>query len=108
MRRTLAIVTGLGLAAAAPARADDRCHDELDARGVSWRPARKPGIADAVTVTGPLGGVAWIGPGAAPLVIDCSLAVSLAAAGPAFRAVGLTEARYQKFRAMGKFIDPAA
>ncbi len=91
--RALAIA-GAVLAGASAAAADDRCHDELTARGVSWKPARRSGIADAVEIRGPLGGIAWTPPGKDPLVIDCSLAVSLAAAGPAFRAVGVTEARW--------------
>jgi len=91
--RALAIA-GAVLAGASAAEADDRCHDELTARGVSWKPARRSGIADAVEIRGPLGGIAWTPPGKDPLVIDCSLAVSLAAAGPAFRAVGVTEARW--------------
>jgi hypothetical protein len=90
MRRTIAALASLGLTGTVAA--DDRCHDELTALGVTWTPARRSGIADAVHVRGPLGGVTWSGPG--DLVIDCSLAVSLAAAGPVFRAVGLTEARY--------------
>jgi hypothetical protein len=92
MRRALCLATILGLGA--PAAADDRCHDELAARGVSWKPARRSGVADAVEIRGPLGGVAWTPPGREPLVIDCSLAVSLAEAGRMFRAVGITEARW--------------
>lgn len=98
MRAALCLATilglGLGLGLVAPAAADDRCHDELAARGVSWKPARRPGIADAVEIRGPLGGVAWTPPGREPLVIDCSLAVSLAEAGRMFRAVGIVEARW--------------
>ena len=82
------------VAFAAPAAADDRCHAELDARGVDWKPAARSGITDAVTVRGRLGGVAWTPPGKTPLVIDCSLAVSLAEAGRYFLAVGVTEARW--------------
>ena len=85
------VVLGVGASAAA---ANDRCHDELTARGVSWKPARRAGIADAVEIRSAMGGIAWTAPGKEPLVIDCSLAVSLAASGPAFRAVGITEARW--------------
>lgn len=81
-------------ALASPALADDRCHAELDARGVDWKPAARNGIADAVELRGPLGGVTWTPPGKQPLVLDCSLAVSLAEAGRYFLAVGITEARW--------------
>ena len=84
----------LALLAPATATADDRCHAELDARGVTWSAAHRSGIADAVELRGPLGGVTWTPPGKDPLVIDCSLAVSLAEAGRYFRAVGVTEARW--------------
>src|SRR5262249_29609346 len=75
-------------------RAAADCHAELDARAVDWKPARRPGIADAVELHGALGGVTWTPPGKEPLVVDCSLAVSLAEAGRYFRAVGITEARW--------------
>lgn len=88
-----AVVLGFAIAAA-PAAADDRCHDELAARGVSWRPARRAGIADPVAIDGLLGGVRWVPPGRDPLIIDCSLAVSLAEAGRYFRGLGITEARW--------------
>lgn len=90
MRLLIAVVA---LARSASLAAAD-CHDELDARAVDWKPARRAGIADAVELHGPLGGVAWTPPGKDPLVLDCSLAVSLAEAGRYFRAVGLTEARW--------------
>ncbi|MEZ4400472.1 MAG: hypothetical protein R3B06_10665 [Kofleriaceae bacterium] len=94
MVRALVLALAVGMITTPAAAADDRCHDELDARGVAWSPARRPGIVDAVAIHGPLGGVAWIAPGRDPLVVDCSLAVSLAAAGRYFLAVGLTEARW--------------
>ena len=68
------------------------CYNELDARGVSYKRTKKPGIAKAVEITGSLGGVAVLGPG--PLVIDCSLAVSLAEAGKYVRALGLEQVHY--------------
>ena len=92
MRAAWLVIAVLGAAPAASA--DDRCHDELAARGVRWRPAHRPGIKDGVEIAGPLGGIAWTPPGKDPLVIDCSLAVSLAEAGKYLRAVGLTEARW--------------
>lgn len=68
------------------------CYSELDARGVSYKRTKKPGIARGVEITGTLGGVAVEGEG--PLVIDCSLAVSLDEAGKYIRALGLDYVRY--------------
>jgi hypothetical protein len=64
------------------------CTAELDARHVSWKPATRPGIALGVEITGPLGGVA-ITAEDQPLVIDCSLAISLDEAGRYLRALGV-------------------
>ncbi len=64
------------------------CTAELDARHVAYKPATRPGIAIAVEVTGPLGGVA-ITADDQPLVIDCSLAISLDEAGAYLRALGI-------------------
>ena len=75
------------------ARADTDCKAELDARHVAWKPASRPGIAVAVEVTGPLGGVAFSGDDQ-PLVIDCSLAVSLDEAGRYFTQLGLDRAHF--------------
>jgi hypothetical protein len=83
-----------GIGSPAQARADDRCHDELTARAVSFTVAHRKGIADGVAIHSQLGGVTWKPPTRDPLVIDCSLAVSLAEAGKYFRAVGLLEARW--------------
>ena len=69
------------------------CTAELDARHVSWKKASRPGIADAVEITGPLGGVTFTSWGE-PLVIDCSLAVSLDEAGHYLRALGLDKAAF--------------
>ncbi len=60
---------------------------------VSWKKASRPGIADAVEITGPLGGVTFTSWGQ-PLVIDCSLAVSLDEAGHYLRALGLDKATF--------------
>src|SRR5687768_7409790 len=89
-----------GLATAAPARAQPtppaptapECHAALDARGVVWEPARQAGIAIPVLVRGPLGGIAWVSSRKRPLVIDCSLAVSLAEAGRYLRDLGVERA----------------
>lgn len=70
------------------------CHQALDERGIAWRPAARPGIAIAVAIDGPLGGVTFVPPARDPLVIDCSLAVSLAEAGRYLVALGVTEARW--------------
>ena len=90
MRLALAIV----LLAAATAHADKResCYDELDARHISFKKTKKPGIANAIEVTGSLGGVEVTGEGA--LVIDCSLAVSLDEAGRYMHALGIDKATF--------------
>lgn len=82
------------LLATAPAAADDpgECYGELDARGVSYKRTKKPGIAQAVEITGPLGGVQHTGADA--LVIDCSLAVSLDEVGRYLRALGIDQAGF--------------
>lgn len=100
----LVVVALTAPAAAEPARGhaarprlDDvaaSCHRALDDRGVAWRPAVRPGIALAVEITGPLGGVTFVAPGPEPLIIDCSLAVSLAEAGRYLTALGLDHARW--------------
>lgn len=88
------LVAALVLAAAAPAHADAGCdcHAELDARDVAYKRTKKPGIAQAVEILGPLGGVDVAGH--QPLVIDCSLAVSLAEAGRYLRGLGVTRAQF--------------
>jgi hypothetical protein len=69
------------------------CTAELDARHVSWKKASRPGIAVPVEITGPLGGVTFTSEDQ-PLVIDCSLAVSLDEAGRYLRALGLDKATF--------------
>jgi hypothetical protein len=69
------------------------CTAALTARKVAWRPASRPGIAHAVEITGPLGGIS-LSSSSGPLVIDCSPAVSLDEAGRHFRNVGLDAAAY--------------
>lgn len=80
------------LASATRAFAGD-CTAELDARHVSWKKASRPGIAVPVEITGPLGGVTFTSEDQ-PLVIDCSLAVSLDEAGRYLRALGLDKATF--------------
>lgn len=89
MRLALVLV----LLAAQAAHADDKrasCYDELEARHVGFKKTKKPGIANAIEVTGTLGGVDVVGEGS--LVIDCSLAVSLDEAGRYMRALGIEKA----------------
>lgn len=92
--RGLAVVLAVGIgcapiARASPASPAPTCTDELTQRGVAWRPTRRPGIDLPVEIDGALGGVRWHPAGRRPLVIDCSLAVSLAEAGPYFVAAGI-------------------
>lgn len=67
------------------------CTAELDARHVSWKKAARPGIAQAVEITGPIGGIELTSEDQ-PLVIDCSLAVSLDEAGRYLRGLGIDAA----------------
>ncbi|HSN27519.1 MAG TPA: extensin family protein [Kofleriaceae bacterium] len=69
------------------------CTAELDARHVSWKKASRPGIEIAVEITGPIGGIDLTSDDQ-PLVIDCSLAVSLDEAGRYLRALGITKATF--------------
>ena len=78
------------LALASQARGD--CYAELITRHVGFKRATKPGIAQGVEIVGPIGGVELTGEG--PLVIDCSLAVSLDEAGRYLRALGIEKARF--------------
>jgi len=74
------------------ARADtvpSNCYDALRDRGVSFRRLRRRGIAKAVRVTGPISGVSYRSYTHRPLILDCSLVYSLAAAGPLFRKEGI-------------------
>jgi hypothetical protein len=71
--RYLAVIAVLGHTAAADPLGD--CKAQLTARKVAWKPAARSGIDNPVEIVGPLGGVAVTGD--EPLVIDCSLAVSL-------------------------------
>jgi hypothetical protein len=69
------------------------CTAELDARGISWKKASRPGIEIGVEITGPIGGIELTSDDQ-PLVIDCSLAVSLDEAGRYLRALGITKAMF--------------
>ena len=90
----LAVIAAV-LLAATTAHADDKrssCYDELEARRVGFKRVKKSGVANPVEITGTLGGVEVSGNG--PLVIDCSLAVSLDEAGRYMRALGVEKAVY--------------
>ncbi|MBA3458279.1 MAG: hypothetical protein H0T42_34675, partial [Deltaproteobacteria bacterium] len=76
------------LAATASTAAADPCTDALTARQVSWKKATRSGVANAVEITGALGGVT-VAASDHVLVIDCSLAVSLAEAGRYLVALGV-------------------
>ncbi len=67
------------------------CTDELAARGVSFRRVKLRGVADAVELTGVVGGLAL--EYRQPLILDCSLAVSLDEAGRYLRALGVSALR---------------
>ena len=86
--RALAIV----LLLAARAYAGD-CFAELDARHVAYKHASRPGIQLGVELTGTIGGIALTSEDQ-PLVIDCSLAVSLASAGRYLTALGIDHAGF--------------
>lgn len=93
--RTVWFVVVAILLAAAPARAEKLrdCLAELDARHVAWKHASRPGIAIAVELTGTIGGIALTSEDQ-PLVIDCSLAVSLDEAGRYLRDLGIAKATF--------------
>ena len=90
-----AAIAFLLVVSAGSARADELpdCKRELDSRGVTWKRASRSGIANAVEVTGSIGGVALASP-EQPLVIDCSLAVSLAEAMTYLRGLGIDKATF--------------
>ncbi len=69
------------------------CLAELDARHVSWKKTSRPGIQIPVEITGPIGGIELTSEDQ-PLVIDCSLAISLDEAGRYLHALGITKATF--------------
>jgi hypothetical protein len=69
------------------------CFAELDARHLAWQHASRPGIVLGVELKGPVGGVQLTSEDQ-PLVIDCSLAVSLDEAGRYLRALGIDKATF--------------
>jgi hypothetical protein len=80
------------LLASARAYAGD-CFAELDARHISYQHASRPGIALGVELKGPIGGIQLTSDDQ-PLVIDCSLAVSLDEAGHYMKALGIEKATF--------------
>lgn len=70
------------------------CTEVLDRLGVEYEPARRRNIAQGVAIGGDLGGVTFRSYGGKPLVIDCSLAVSLALSAPFFAVHGITTVTY--------------
>jgi hypothetical protein len=82
------------LLVSATAHADpQQCFAELDARHVAWQHASRPGIDLGVELKGPIGGVLLTSEDQ-PLVIDCSLAVSLDEAGRYLHALGIDKATF--------------
>ncbi len=94
MRALISAIAFVLSPVAADASPADHCLAALDARGIAHKPASRPGIAIAVEITGPLGGVTYVSPARTPLVIDCSLAISLAEVGPYLRALGIEQAKW--------------
>jgi len=94
-----AVLVVVGLAADARAEPEPSsgasCLRALDAVGVSYKKAKRRGIDVGVEVRGRLGGVEYRSyDGKQPLVIDCSLAFSLARAGELLRAHGIDRVNY--------------
>ena len=88
----LMVACGLAGTAAADPKLGD-CFAELDARHVAWKHASRPGIQLGVELTGTIGGIHLTSEDQ-PLVIDCSLAVSLDEAGKYMRALGIDKATF--------------
>lgn len=94
----LGIAVALIAASAGEAKADDgdlSCREALTELGVSFESAKRRGVRDGVSLSGKIGGVLYRSYSKdKKLVIDCSLAVSLALSAPYFAANGITEVRY--------------
>jgi hypothetical protein len=71
-----------------PGEISAACLAELERRGVPFRRVARRGVSIAVEITGPLGGITYRYH--EPLVIDCSLAVSLDEAGRYLRDLGVS------------------
>ena len=82
---------------AATSRADtiSDCHRALLAEGVHFKRAAGNGLQIGVSITdSKLGGVTYQGYKSGALIIDCSLAVSLARTGPYIRSLGISKVTY--------------
>lgn len=77
-----------------PAGTRASCFRALDSLGVSYKKVKRRRIAIGVRIRGPLGGVTYRSYNKRPLIIDCSLAVSLAVAGRFLGQHGIDSARY--------------
>ena len=92
----IGVVGVVVLAAARPAAARHACLERLDKLKVPYRALERggklAGVEVPVEVTGPLAGVTYKTWGDKPLVLDCSLVVSLVQASRYFAEAGATEA----------------
>ena len=88
----LVLLALVGLSSTAFADAKQTCAAELATRKIGHKPTKRPGIAHAIEITGPIAGVTYTG--YAPLVIDCSLAVSLHEVGRYLRALGIDTVKF--------------
>lgn len=91
MVRSVLLLSMLWLVAARASAGD--CFTELDARHITYKHASRPGIQLGVELTGSVGGVELVSEDQ-PLVIDCSLAVSLDEAGKYIHALGIAKATF--------------
>ena len=84
------------LAASAKADSHQRasCTRALKQLGVPFKKSSRPGVAQAVEITGPIAGVEYRGSRKRTLVLDCSLVYSLARASVWFRQLGVTRVTY--------------
>ena len=108
MRRSVLLISAVLLLAPLEARADKsvdtdeppqatslECRDALRALGVPFDRASRRGITNGVSFSGKIGSVTYRSyKKGKKLIIDCSLAVSLALAAPYFEAQGVTDVRY--------------
>lgn len=85
---------GGGVAAGGGERSAASCYQALDELGVAYAKKKEKGVALAVEVRGPLGGVSYRAYNGKPLVIDCSLVVSLALSGPFLAEEGIDKVTF--------------
>lgn len=94
MRRILLALLVLLAAPRLAAANPHECLHALDELGVDYSRTSRKGIAVAVEVQGPLGGVEYRGYDGKPLVLDCSLVYSLAIAGRFLHAASVERVTY--------------